>query len=100
MRNERGWVKRGYFNEELDEAAFALEAGQVSEVIEDATHFRILKVVERKEGTPPPLDEAREKIVAALKEESRAAHSASAGGRVALSLRLRRVRGSRRGAVA
>jgi len=64
---------RGDLNDDLTKAAFSLKIGQISEVIEDATHFRFLKVIERKEGTSPPLSEVRDKVIAALKEEAQAA---------------------------
>ena len=70
---DRGWSKRGGLREDLDKAAFALKAGEFSEVIEDDTHFRILNVVERRDGTPAPLSEVRDEVIAALKEEAQAA---------------------------
>ena len=54
----------------LAAAAFALEAGQFSEVIADDTHYRILNVVARRDGTAPPLSEVREGIVEALQNEA------------------------------
>ena len=68
---DRGWVKKGYWAKDIDEAAFALKAGDVSEVLEDVTHYRILKVKERKGGATVKLEDVRDKVVEALKEQSR-----------------------------
>ena len=70
---DRGWLKPGGLREDLDKAAFALKAGQFSEVIEDDTHFRILNVVERRDGTAAPLSEVRDRIITALKDEAQTA---------------------------
>ncbi|MCB1062376.1 MAG: tetratricopeptide repeat protein [Verrucomicrobiae bacterium] len=69
----RGWIKRGDLREDLEAAAFALEAGEFSEVIEDDTHYRILNVTERKDTTTPPLIEVRDQIIDILQAEARIA---------------------------
>ena len=69
---DRGWVKRGDLRQDLIDVAFALKAGEISAVIEDDSHYRILNTVELREGTPPPLSEVREQIVAKLIEEAQA----------------------------
>ncbi len=50
---ELGWFPRGYLLEpQLEEAAFALQAGQFSEVIASQVGFHILYVVEREAQRP------------------------------------------------
>lgn len=52
-RGELGWFPRGYLLEpKLEEAAFALQAGQYSEVIASEVGFHILFVVERDSQHP------------------------------------------------
>jgi peptidyl-prolyl cis-trans isomerase C len=47
-RGELGWLPRGYLpSAAIEEAAFALEAGQNSGIVEDETGYHILYVVER-----------------------------------------------------
>jgi len=42
---------------ELEEVAFKLEEGQISEVIRSPHGFHILRLLERKGGTPQPFAE-------------------------------------------
>jgi peptidyl-prolyl cis-trans isomerase SurA len=57
-----GWVKRGVVQPELEKAAFALSAGQVSPAIKTRAGFHILRVEERRTGQPRPFDEVKEDI--------------------------------------
>jgi tetratricopeptide (TPR) repeat protein len=66
---DRGWVSKGDLREDLQQAAFGLESGQVSKLIEDDTHYWILKVDERREVTP--LEAVRFSVVTAIEEEQR-----------------------------
>ena len=47
---EMGWVPRGVMLPELDEAAFSLEAGNVSQPIETSTGYYVIKVSEIDEN--------------------------------------------------
>lgn len=49
---ELGWFPRGWLTSELEGAAFALEAGQVSDVIRVGDSYHILQVVEREALRP------------------------------------------------
>jgi parvulin-like peptidyl-prolyl isomerase len=52
-KGELGWFPRGYLPEAvIEEAAFALQAGQYSEVIQTQTDYHILFVVERDPAHP------------------------------------------------
>lgn len=69
-----GWVNRADLGEDLWKAAFALEPGQISGVIEDETRFLLLKVVGREKGEPPTsLDQVRVAVTeAVVKDEEQA----------------------------
>jgi peptidyl-prolyl cis-trans isomerase C len=48
-----GWFPRGYLlDPKLDEAAFSLQPGEFSDVIQTAAGYHILQVVEREPGYP------------------------------------------------
>jgi len=66
---DRGWVKRGELPAELLDAAFALKAGEISAVIEDGSHYRILDAVEHRDGNLVPIEKVREQIVGKLIKE-------------------------------
>lgn len=46
-----GWLKRGEFLQELEEVAFALPAGSVSEPIRSRAGFHLIQVVEKEEAS-------------------------------------------------
>ncbi len=57
-----GWITSGDLVPTLEEAAFALDAGPVSDVLETEGGFHILKVETREPAGVRPLDEARADI--------------------------------------
>jgi peptidyl-prolyl cis-trans isomerase D len=65
-----GFFPRGRMVGEFDEAVFALNAGEVSEIVETPYGFHIIKVEEVREERQKPLDEVREEVVTAIKKES------------------------------
>ena len=64
-----GWQKRGQLTQAIEEAAFALEKGGVSQVVETPLGVYLLRVDDRKEATALPLQEARLNIERALRSK-------------------------------
>jgi peptidyl-prolyl cis-trans isomerase SurA len=64
-----GTLARGDLSPDLQKVAFALAAGSVSDPIAQAGSYRILKVVERKDGSVVPFAEAREEITRRLSQQ-------------------------------
>lgn len=64
-----GFIARGRVEEAFEEAAFALTAGQLSDVVETRRGFHIIKVEERKAAREKPLAEVRDEIAKALRAE-------------------------------
>lgn len=65
-----GWQKRGDLVAALDEAAFALQAGDLSGVIETRRGFHLLRVNERETAGALPLNEVRAQIEPMLRAEA------------------------------
>jgi peptidyl-prolyl cis-trans isomerase D len=64
-----GAVTRGQMVKPFEDAAFALAAGETSEIVQSPFGFHIIKVESKQEARVPPLDEVREQIVVTLKRE-------------------------------
>ncbi len=63
-----GMVERGKLEGAVDEAAFALDAGRVSDLLETPRGFAIVKVEEKQASGTQPLAEVRDQIERALRE--------------------------------
>lgn len=73
-----GWFAKGQITPALENVAFALKKGEMSNVLESPSGYHILKVEEKKEGKSKSLREATEEIVRALKSEKGKAEAAKA----------------------
>lgn len=62
-----GWVKPGDLSPSVEQVAFGLKAGQISEVLEGPAGFTILKCDKVMEGWTMSEEEARERITTTLR---------------------------------
>jgi peptidyl-prolyl cis-trans isomerase D len=61
-----GCFQRGRMVPEFDDAAFALSAGQTSELVKTSFGYHIIRVASHREETTPALSQVRERIRSAL----------------------------------
>ena len=66
-----GWFPRGRLIKEIEEAAFALEPGQISDVFKTLHGWHILMVTERKTREPVPFFEIKDSLKAKLEQLER-----------------------------
>ncbi len=58
-----GYFEKGKMDPEFEKAAFALNVGEVSQVVRSSFGYHIIKVEDIKPEQVSPLDEVRERIV-------------------------------------
>ena len=68
-----GFVVRGQTAPAFENAAFALQIGQISDVVETPFGFHIIKVTERRPGRAVPFPEAAAQIQQYLEQQQRQA---------------------------
>ena len=64
-----GFTARGQMVEEFDEAVWALEAGEISDVVESHLGYHVIEVEEIAIGPTVPLDEARPVVEDLLRQQ-------------------------------
>jgi len=62
-----GFFARGQMVKEFEDAAFSLETGEISGVVQTQFGFHIIKCEEKKEEYSPTFEEAKENIINILK---------------------------------
>ncbi len=58
-----GYIEKGMMLPEVDEVAFALEKGEISEIIESPIGFHIIQVIDKRGAGIKPIESVREEII-------------------------------------
>ena len=58
-----GYIEKGMMLPEVDEVAFALKKGEISEIIESPTGFHIIQVIDKRGAGIKPIESVREEII-------------------------------------
>lgn len=66
-----GYISRGEMVEEFEQAAFMLEVGQLSDIVETVFGFHIIKVTDRQEEYLQEFDEVKETTISFLEDEQK-----------------------------
>jgi peptidyl-prolyl cis-trans isomerase C len=65
-----GWFRRGDMVKQFEDVAFAMQPGDISDVVATQFGFHLIKLVDREEDVKLTCEEARPMIVKFIKEES------------------------------
>ena len=63
-RGDLGFVKRGELLPAFENEALRLQVGEVSGIVQTAFGFHLIKLLDRKGGTPSPFEEIKERVQA------------------------------------
>jgi peptidyl-prolyl cis-trans isomerase D len=80
-----GWVERGNWEPALANAAFALEAGQVTQPVETKFGIHLVKVDEKKPAQDKALEQVQDEIATTLYKKAKAKELAQAEAQKALA---------------
>jgi len=64
-----GWFKRGQMMKPFEDAAFSLQVGETSGIVETDYGYHIIRVTDRKEATHPELSAVIDQVRSDLKDE-------------------------------
>jgi parvulin-like peptidyl-prolyl isomerase len=64
-----GWFARGVMVPEFEDAAFALEVGEMSPIVESSYGFHIIRLTDRQEAAPPELADVSAQVRTDLENE-------------------------------
>ena len=70
-----GYFEQGQMVPPFEQAAFALKAGEMSEVVETQFGYHIIKVADKQDSRVVPLDEAKQQIEQYLSQQNRHAQT-------------------------
>ncbi|HPR90671.1 MAG TPA: peptidylprolyl isomerase, partial [Synergistaceae bacterium] len=63
-----GWIKRGILPATMEDAAFALKPGEVSQPVESQIGLHVIKLIEKKTATGADFEAAKPEITAKIRE--------------------------------
>ena len=66
-----GYIERGQMVKPFEDAAFTLEVGKISDIVETDFGYHLIKVTDYEEEEEIPLGEVRDKIAVFLKDQQR-----------------------------
>jgi peptidyl-prolyl cis-trans isomerase C len=66
-----GFFPRGQMVPEFDQAAFALEPGEISDVVSTQFGYHIIKLTEKKQGSTVPFDQVKPQVVEYLSNQKK-----------------------------
>lgn len=69
-----GWFRRGDMVKEFEDVAFALDVGDISDIVKTQFGFHLVYLLEREEDARLTFDEARPQIISILKEQKSAGY--------------------------